>query len=107
MARKFEFHEKLYLGESIEVKKVDKIKKKLRSKLLLSNEYLILPARNQKEQLDIMEAKQLAQRHYDGATFLVIGIAADYKDALGVIERLVQDCLKERGDCKLREYLSC
>lgn len=105
MAGNLEFREKLYLGESIDAKKVDKIKKKLRTKPFLSDVYLIVPAGNPKDQLDIFNARQLVQSHYADRTFYVLGIAADYRESLKLIEQMVQDCLCERGDCKLRDYL--
>jgi len=107
MKKKLEFHEKLYLGESITEKKVDKIKKRLEKNPLLADVYVIVPAHNPKDQLDIFDAKQLVQPHYANMSFYVIGIAADYREALVLVEQIVQDCLAERGDCRLREYLSC
>lgn len=107
MAVKFKFHQKLYLSESMEEKNLGKIKRKLRTRLLFADVYLIVPAGNPLDQLDILDARQLVQSHYKGKTFLVVGLASDYTEALQVIERMVQDCLRERGDCKLREYLVC
>lgn len=107
MVKKITFHSRIYLGESIVEKKLDKLKKRLEKKPLLSNVYLIVPAGNPEDQLDIFDAKQLVQPFYRGRQFLVVGIAADYQEALQVVEQMVQDCLRERGDCKLREYLLC
>ena len=107
MAVNFIFHKKLYFSEGMEDKKLDKIKRKLRSKPFLADVHLIMPAANPKDQLDILDARQLIQSHYKGKTFLVVGIASGYGEALQLIERMVQDCLRERGDCNLREYLEC
>ncbi len=107
MAREFTFHSELYLSESISEKKLDKIKRKLVKKPLLANVYLIVPARNGVDQLDIFDARQLALPHYRNCSFHVIGIAVSHEDALTLVEKLVKECLEERGDCKLREYLSC
>lgn len=107
MVKRLTFHERLYLSESISEKKLDKIKKTLERKPLLANVYLIVPAGNPDDQLDIFEAKQLVQSFYRNSSFLVIGIAANYGEALQLIEQMVQECMCERGDCKLREYLSC
>ena len=105
MTRKLIFREKLYLGESIEEKKLDKLKKKLQSKPLLAGVHLIVPAHNPNDQLDIFEAKQLVQPHYKTEVFYVIGIAGSQKEAFSLIEQMVQECLRERGDCRLREFL--
>lgn len=107
MAISVTFHEKLYIGASIEMKKMGKIKKKLTKAPLLAKVFLILPASNPNDQLDIMEAKELAQPHYRGRVFHVLGIASDKREAMGLVERMAIDCVKERGDCNLREFMAC
>lgn len=107
MIRKIEFCPRMYLGKSIETKKLDKIKKRLCFKPFLAKVYLIVPAGNPADQLDIFDARQLAQPYYARKALYVVGIAADYEEALLLIEQIAGDCLKERGDCKMREYLLC
>lgn len=107
MVKRLNFSDRLYLGESIAEKKLDKIKKTLEKNPLLANVYLIVPASNPDDQLDVFDAKALAQSFYRNSSFLVVGIAADYAEALQLVEQIVRECLQERGDCKLREYLSC
>ncbi len=105
MAAHIVFSDKLYLGESISAKKLDKIKKKLISKPFLANVWLITLAHNPSDQLDLLDARQLIQRHYDDVDFHVYGIAASREEAFSIVERITQDCLAERGDCRLREFL--
>lgn len=107
MAGKLNFAPNLYLGESIASEKLDKIKKRLVKKPLLANVYLITPARNPADQLDIFDARQLVQPHYKNEEFLVLGIVSDYEEALQLIEQITRECLEARGDCNLREYLLC
>jgi hypothetical protein len=101
------FSPNLYLGEGIKSKKLDKIKKNLIHKPLFAGVYIITLARNSSDQLEIMDARQLVQGYYDKYPLKVVGIAKDYDDALKLIEQLTQECLHERGDCNLREYLIC
>ena len=107
MAGKLKFAQNLYLGEGIAPEKLDKLKKRLNKKPLLANVYLITPARNPADQLDIFDARQLVQPHYKDEEVLVLGMASGYEDALQLIERVTGECLKARGDCNLREYLLC
>ena len=107
MAKRLTFHPSLFLGEGIAGRDLEKIKKQLHKKPLFANVYLIVPAANQVDQLDIYDAKMLAQPFYRNASICVWGIAADYTDAIKLVERMVQECLKETGDCRLREYLQC
>ena len=107
MVRKLRFAPGLYLGESIASEKLDKLKKRLKRRPLLANVYLITPARNPADQLDIFDARQLAQPFYRDEELLVLGIASDYEESLQLIEQITKDCLAARGDCNLREYLLC
>lgn len=107
MAGRFQFASNLYLGEGIAAEKLDKIKKRLEKKPLLANVYLITPARNPSDQLDLFDARQLVQPHYKNEKFLILGIAASYEEALQLIEQITKECLEARGDCNLREYLLC
>ena len=73
MAGKLTFAPNLYLGESIASEKLDKIKKRLVKNPLWANVYLITPASNPADQLDIFDARQLIQPHYKNEEFLVPG----------------------------------
>ncbi len=101
------YHPRLYVGESIREKKLDKIKKKLESRPLLSGVFLITLSENQSDQLDIYEAKLLAQSYYKRNPPVVVGLAGNYDEAVSLVEQLVRECLEERGDCALKEYLLC
>lgn len=107
MVGKLTFAPNLYLGESISSEKLDKIKKSLVKHPLLANIYLITPARNPADQLDIFDARQLIQPHYKNEEFLILGMASGYEEALQLIEQITGECLDARGDCNLREYLLC
>ena len=69
--------------------------------------FLITVSRNPSDQLEIIQTRQLAQRYYNKFPPYVAGIAAGYDEALEVVEELVKECLKARGDCALKEYLLC
>ena len=107
MALGIMYHPKLYLGESIQMKKLDKIKKKLEKRPVLSGVFLISISRNASDQLEIYEARQLCQSYYQKYPPYVVGIAGSREEALQLLERIVTECLRERGDCALKEYLRC
>lgn len=107
MNEKLEYHHRLYLGESISQSKLDKIKRRLKKRPLLSTVYLLTVSRNQSDQLEIFQAKQLVQAYYTKYPVYVIGIASDYNEAVSLVEQIVQECLQTRGDCALKEYLLC
>lgn len=107
MERMLTFYPKLYLGEGIKETKLDKIKKKLVKNPLLANVYVLTFAQNPADQLEFFDARQLGQRFYDRYPLEIIGIARDYEDALKLVEQITRECLSERGDCRLKEYLTC
>lgn len=107
MAIMLTYHSGIYLGESIREEKLDKIKKRLEKKPLFSGVFLITLSRNVSDQLEIYAARQLAQSYYRKNPPYVIGIAGTYEEALEIVEQIVQECLKARGDCSLKEYLLC
>lgn len=107
MALGIAYHPNLYLGESIRKKKLDKIKKKLENRPLVSGVFLITLSRNPSDQLELYEAKQLCQRYYKKYPPYVIGIAGSREEALLIIEQMAGECLRTRGDCALKEYLRC
>lgn len=107
MGAKLEYHSRLYLSESISESKLDKIKQKLEKRPLLCPVYLIALSRNPGDQLEIIHAAQLVQDYYEKYPLYVIGIAAGYEEAVELVERIVQECIRTRGDCALKEYLLC
>ena len=102
-----EYHPNLYLGDGIKEKKLDKIKKKLENRPVLSGVFLISVSRNPYDQLEIYEARQLCQSYYRKFPPYVVGIARSREDAFALVERIAAECLQERGDCSLKEYLLC
>lgn len=107
MALKIAYHPQLYLGESINVKKLDKIKKKLEQNPFFSSVFLIAVSRNPNDLLEIYEARQLVQRYYQKNPPYVVGIAGSWTEAAELVKKIVEECLLARGDCALKEYLGC
>jgi len=107
MAIALTYHPKMYLSESIREQKLDKIKKKLENRPYFSGVFVIALAGNSSDQLEIYEAKQLAQSYYRKYPPHIIGITKTHEEAVAMVEVIVQDCLKARGDCAIKEYLLC
>ncbi|MCI8800663.1 hypothetical protein NSB25_21350 [Acetatifactor muris] len=107
MALGIAYRPELYLGESINRKKLDKIKKRLENRPLFSGVFLIAFSRNPSDQLEIYEAKQLSQSYYQKYPPYIVGIAGSRQEAVALVEKIVKECLSVRGDCALKEYLRC
>ena len=107
MAVSVTYHPRLYLGESIKERKLEKIKRKLENKPLLSGVVLIAISPSVSDQLEIYEARQLAQNYYRKNPPYVVGIAGSREEAVDMVGQLAQECVQKRGDCALKEYLLC
>ena len=107
MALKIAYHPRLYLGESMKREKLDKIKRKLERHPRFSGVFLVVLSRNAHDQLEIYGAKQLRWSYYTKYPPYVVGIAANQTEAFTLVEKIVKECLEERGDCALKEYLKC
>lgn len=107
MAHGLAYHPGLYLGESIKEKNLEIIKKKLEKKPLFSSVFLVTLSRNASDQLELYDAKELARSYYKNNPPYIVGIAGNREEAIGLVEKIVRECLQARGDCALKEYLRC
>ncbi len=107
MANNISYRPELYLGEGINEKKLDRIKKKLENRPAFSGVFLISISRNDSDQLEIYGASQLSWRYYRENPPYVVGIAYSREEAVALVEKMAADCLYARGDCELKEYLRC
>lgn len=102
---KIVYSSNFYLGKGITPEKLDKIKRKIEKKPLMTDFFLIALAGNERDLLDIYSSKYLGQKYYDNHIPFVCGIADNHGDAVALVEQIIQDCLRERGDLKVREFI--
>lgn len=105
MSKKLTFSEKLYIGESIDIRKLDKIKKSLCNAPVLTKFFLITISTNPAEQLDIIESKYLTYTYYNTHPLHVVGLAKSNSEAVRLVQKIVQDCLDTQGDVDLKMFL--
>ena len=101
-----EYYPRLYVSESINREKLEKLKKDLASRPHKADVYLLALPENSWDQLSIYESKYLRQEYYDRHPLYVIGIAAEYPEAMGMVEQIAREAWAARGDARLREYLT-
>ena len=105
MGKNLIYHPKLYLSDRLLGKNLTVIKYRLR-KGKGGFCLLTMPA-NEEDLLDILPCKYLLSAANRDRLIDVVGIAADEADAQELLEVIVNDCLKERQDLNLKEYLKC
>jgi len=100
------YHPKLYLSNSISRKKLGKIKHNLSKHPLRAGVYLVTVAKGG-NLFEIYCSGLLSQRYYRSNPPYIVGISENYEEAVCLVEQIVDECLKARGDCSVREFLSC
>ena len=98
------FIEHLYVSKSI--KNVDKVISKLRRNVGQIMVYIISISENSTEQLDIYHCSIMQQKYFHkDNNFTIVAITKTHEEAVDFVKYLVEDCMKVRDDCKLKEYL--
>lgn len=96
------FFNNLYLGRK--VPDVSKVKKQILKRSFFVNAYVITLSLGA-DQLEIYDAKVLRQSYYRKAPRTVVGIAADYDEALELILQITQDALSQGYEGRLKQFL--
>lgn len=92
-----------YVGHTFKHSK--KFLRKLKKGSELKNAYVITLAPG-KDLLEIYECSVLNQPYYrQRFERPVIGIAADYDEAVQLVITITQECLEQKGNCNLKEFL--
>ncbi len=98
------FIEYLYVSNSI--KNVNKVISKLKRNVGQIKVYITAISENPTEQLDIYHCSVLQQKYFHKSKdFTIVAITDSHAEAVTYVQYLTEDCLKVRGDCKLKEYL--
>lgn len=98
-----QFYNKLYIGESIKHPK--RVKWKLRVAAGQFNVHLITISENGDNQLECFHNGLLKQKVFRRQRLFVVGIAADYEEAIGLIEQITADCVNETGTGNIKAFL--
>ena len=99
-----EWYDPLYVGDGVR-RYVRKIKKRISSGRTDVGHYLITLAANGTDELDIISTTFLEQKILRDHLPMIVGIAADRKEAIGLAVRITSDCLESTGDVHIREWL--
>ena len=97
----------LYVGEKISAKAGKLLRAAERGKQSkLDGSYLITLSVFPKTELDLISLKESRSKIYQGERLTVLGMAADYNEALTLLEKMTNDCLKATGTASLKSYFS-
>ena len=99
------FYKYLYWDEKIPEKKRDRIKWRLK----VSRRDLpcyVLALNEGRDQLDIYNSLVFLQSYFRKNSRFIIGIAADYAGAVGIVQQIAAECYAKNGNADLKRYLA-
>ena len=97
------WYERLYVGEKAKKNRFSILQAVREEKS--SGYYILTPASNPKNLLDIYSAHALKQPYYKQQDLLIVGVAADYQDAAVRVGRIVGEVYKKTGGYEVGSFL--
>ena len=94
----------LYVGESIDSTEY-KIVEKVHKGKVVPKLYLIVFSANPDNMLDIIPEKDIMQKYYPKDGLRIVGIAKGKKEAIDLVQQMIQDSLLETGNADIRGFL--
>lgn len=99
-----QFMGSLYVGESISTKEHE-IVKKVHNGKVVPNLYLIAFSDNAENMLDLIPEWEALQKGYPRDILKVVGIANGKKEAIRVVQNIVEEALRETKSADVRTLL--
>ncbi len=99
-----QFMGSLYVGESIASAEY-KIVEKVHKGKVVSGLYLITFSSHPDNMLDLMLEKEALQACYSNMGLKVVGIAGDKKEAIKLVQKIIEESIQETGSADVRGFL--
>lgn len=98
------FYRNLYVSESLKKKK-DKIIQKMKQGKYPLTIYILALIEEGENQMEFYSAALLRQKVVSDDGIFVVGIAADYDDAVYLVEDIAKEVYEKTGDLDIRSYI--
>ncbi len=95
------FYKYLYIGDTV----TDPVKIKWKLKHHAGVRAFVVTLAQGTDQLEIYNSAYLKQRYYRYHPPIIVGIASDYDEAVRIVIKITEECVKKTGCCNLKEYL--
>lgn len=99
------FYKYLYWDEKIKEKNRDRIKWRLKVSRRDKPCY-VLALNEGRDQLDIYNSLVLLQSYFRKNPRFIVGIAADYDGAVGILQQIAEECYSKNKNADLKKYLA-
>lgn len=98
------WYKDLYLGESL-MSSWQKVIRSIKAGKFLPDVYVIAFASNPENMLDIIPSRELLQSAYPKDALRIIGVARGKKEAIALVQQIVEETYAKTGDVQIRQYL--
>ncbi|MEE3420603.1 MAG: hypothetical protein VZR02_05815 [Lachnospiraceae bacterium] len=96
------WYKHLYVGDLVKGRK-DRIIERIESDRTQTGQYLITISENPAEMLDIFSTVFLTEKRKERLP-MVVGLAGTRDEAIFLVRKMTEDCLRATGDVDLRTY---
>ncbi len=94
----------LYMGEGA-AKYARRIRRRADAGKTDVGHWFITLASNGSDELDLIPGWLLSQKNFRARVPMIVGIAADRREALDLVVRIADECYRATGDANIREWL--
>lgn len=95
------FYKYLYIGDTVS----NPFRTKRKLKHHAGVQAFVITIASGADQLEIMHSAYLKQKYFRFHPPVVVGIAADYDEAVQLVIQITQESLETTGNCNLKAYL--
>lgn len=99
------YSDKLYLGDGVNEKKLNRIKRNIRQGRGRFDIYIISLSNNEDNQLDIFHNAMFKQKLYRKFDIRIVGLASSYDEAVLVVQSILEDTMEVTGKPDMKSYL--
>lgn len=101
---KVKWYRKLYMGKTAKKKRYE-IVWKVKHNAGMLHAHVITLASNENNLLDIIPCRMLLQEGYPKKNMFIVGIAADYEEALEVVQNIIMEVYHATGGFQIRKFI--
>jgi hypothetical protein len=97
--------EKMYVGEGVTAMKAQ-LQADIEDAHVLDYKkaYVVILALNPQNLMELIPVKELAFSYYQDSTLEVVGLAADYGEAVELVRRITEDVFGQQSDTDVRRF---
>lgn len=98
------WYERLYVGESVNQKRIKKIKERISHNKKVRDIYCLCVIKERKYELLIISSQDLLREKKYHEGLMIVGIARGKDEAMALTVQMIQEIFTQTKDVKIKEY---